>query len=333
MRDEQGTWEGAPDGDDQAPERQETQRADTQTVPSIEEDPPSPSGYTTASEGDKDPDMATGKELSSFGLMGEGPEQEVWYSYDGVFSAEEGNELCFVMAEELIGDSLHFVSAEDVLDETPPPTPGTFEAGIRRRFPRLFAEPTGVPPARASDMRLRLEPGVEPPAAHPYRLAPPQQKELNRQMAELHGKDWIRESRSPFAAPILFVKKGDGSLWLCVNYRRLNKVTVKDRFPMSHMEDLLARFHGATIFTKLDLKSGYHQQRLALEDRAKTAFVTPEGLYEWTVVPFRLANAPSAFMRVMSTLLQPHKAHAIVYMDDILIFSHGSEEDHLTTVT
>jgi hypothetical protein len=143
---------------------------------------------------------------------------------------------------------------------------------------------------------------------------------------------WITDSHSPFAAPMIFVKKADGSLRLCVDFGPLNADTLKDRYPLPHMEDLLNEVHGSSHFTKLDLKSGYHQMRLQKEDREKTAFTTKYGLFEWTVVPFGLANAPSAVMRMMNKLLAKHRAYCVVYLDEIVILTSGGMDEHRAKV-
>jgi hypothetical protein len=128
-------------------------------------------------------------------------------------------------------------------------------------------------------------------------------------------------SESPFGAPVLFVPKKDGGLQICIDYRGLNKITKKDRYPLPLIEDLVDQLKGATIFTKLDLTSGYHQMKINDRDTNKTAFVTKYGLYEWKVVPFGLANAPSTFIRMMDSILRKHKKYCVIYLDDILIFS------------
>jgi hypothetical protein len=131
-------------------------------------------------------------------------------------------------------------------------------------------------------------------------VTPLEDEEMQRQLRGLADGGWITDSHSPFAAPIIFVKKADGSLRLCVDFRPLNRDTLKDRYPLPHMGDLLNEVHGSSHFTKLDLKLGYHQMHFRKEDREKTAFTTKYGLFEWTVVPFGLANAPSAFLRTMN---------------------------------
>ena len=150
----------------------------------------------------------------------------------------------------------------------------------------------------------------------------------------LHSKRLIRKSNSPYAAPVTFVPQGfdeDGKpkIRMCIDYRALNKITVKDRFPLPHPEDLIAKLHGMRRFTKLDFWSGFHQHRCHPDTIEKTAFIGPDALYEWLVMPFGAANAPSEFMRLMADLLIEHtdKGYCIVFIDDILIYSRN-DEDH-----
>ena len=207
------------------------------------------------------------------------------------------------------------------------------EAEMRKRFPKIFEPPTGVPPRRPFDLKIELKPGAKAPHFNPYRVTPLEDAEMRRQLETLQDDGWIQDSSSPFAAPILFVRKsGSDKLRLCVDYRALNSITQRDRYPLPHMDDLLNDVHGSSFFTKLDLKAGYHQMRLREGDREKTAFITKYGLYEWTVVPFGLANAPSAFMRTMSKLLQRHRKYCVVYLDDILIHTKGTEATHIDKV-
>ena len=205
---------------------------------------------------------------------------------------------------------------------------------IRVRFGELFEKPTGVPPPAKDDFRIITDPLANPPYRQPYRQSLAERDEMERQIRNLLDHGWITESHSRFAAPIIFVKKSDGSLRMCVDYRALNKITAKDRYPLPYIDDMLDRLHGSRWFTKLDLASGYHQLRIHEDDQHKTAFVTPDGLYEWKVIPFGLANAPAVFMRKMNKILKPHCKYAVVYIDDILIFSstQQSHRDHVEAV-
>jgi len=150
---------------------------------------------------------------------------------------------------------------------------------------------------------------------------PAEREEYEKQIKKLLAYGWITDSHSRYAAPVIFVKKPNGTLRRCVDYRGLNKITVKDRYPLPYIDDLLDKLHVGRIFTKLELASGYHQVQIHPDDCYKMAFIAPEGFYEYKVIPFGLANAPAAFMRLMHQILRPHQRYAIVYQDDVLIFS------------
>ena len=180
------------------------------------------------------------------------------------------------------------------------------EVPIVREFPDVFPEELpGVPPERQVEFHIDLIPGAAPIAKAPYRLAPPEMQELSSQLQELLGKGFIRPSSSPWGAPILFVKKKDGSHRMCIDYRELNKLTVKNRYPLPRIDDLFDQLQGASWFSKIDLRSGYHQMRVREEDIQKTAFRTRYGHYEFVVMPFGLTNAPAAFMDLMNRVCRP----------------------------
>nr|XP_043612945.1 uncharacterized protein LOC122584929 [Erigeron canadensis] len=199
---------------------------------------------------------------------------------------------------------------------------------IVRDFPQVFPEDlTGLPPVRQVEFRIDLIPGATPVAKAPYRLAPTEMQELSNQLQELQEKGFIRPSHSPWGAPVLFVKKKDGSFRMCIDYRELNKLTVKNRYPLPRIDDLFDQLQGAKFFSKIDLRSGYHQLRVNEADIPKTAFRTRYGHFEFLVMPFGLTNAPAVFMDLMNRVCKPYlDKFVIVFIDDILIYSKSKEE-------
>ncbi|GJU01092.1 putative reverse transcriptase domain-containing protein [Tanacetum coccineum] len=177
--------------------------------------------------------------------------------------------------------------------------------------------------------------GAAPVARAPYRLAPSEMQELSDQLQELADRGFIRPSTSPWGAPVLFVKKKDGSFRMCIDYRELNKLTVKNRYPLPRIDDLFDQLQGSSVYSKIDLRSGYHQLRVRDEDIPKTAFRTRYGHYEFQVMPFGLTNAPAVFMDLMNRVCKPYlDKFVIVFIDDILIYSRNKEEhaDHLRII-
>ncbi|GJZ74904.1 putative reverse transcriptase domain-containing protein, partial [Tanacetum coccineum] len=174
---------------------------------------------------------------------------------------------------------------------------------------------------------IDLVPGAAPVARAPYRLAPSEMEELSTQLQELSDMGFIRPSSSPWGAPVLFVKKKDGSFRMCIDYRELNKLTVKNRYPLPRINDLFDQLQGSSVYSKIDLRSGYHQLRVRDEDIPKTAFRTRYGHYEFQVMPFGLTNAPAVFMDLMNRVCIPYlDKFVIVFIDDILIYSKTKEE-------
>ncbi|GJX94537.1 putative reverse transcriptase domain-containing protein, partial [Tanacetum coccineum] len=193
----------------------------------------------------------------------------------------------------------------------------------------------GLPPARPVEFQIDLIPGAAPVARAPYRLAPSEMKELSEQLQELSDKGFIRPSSSPWGAPVLFVKKKDGSFRMCIDYRELNKLTVKNRYPLPRIDDLFDQLQGSSIYSKIDLRSGYHQLRVREQDIPKTAFRTRYGHYEFQVMPFGLTNAPAVFMDLMNRVCKPYlDKFVIVFIDDILIYSKDEREheEHLKAI-
>ncbi|GJT16738.1 putative reverse transcriptase domain-containing protein [Tanacetum coccineum] len=163
----------------------------------------------------------------------------------------------------------------------------------------------------------------------PYRLAPSEMEELSGQLKELQDKGFIRPSSSPWGVPVLFVRKNDGSFRMCIDYREMNKLTVKNRYPLPRIDDLFDQLQGSQFFLKIDLRSGYHQLRVHKDDIPKTAFRTRYGHFEFTVMPFGLTNAPTIFMDLMNRVCRPYlDKFVIVFIDDILIYSK-TQEDHV----
>ncbi|KAJ0788379.1 putative nucleotidyltransferase, Ribonuclease H [Helianthus annuus] len=214
--------------------------------------------------------------------------------------------------------------------------PSISDVPVVRDFPDVFPEDLpGPPPARSVDFRIDLVPGATPVAKSPYRLAPSEMQELSSQLQELLNKGFIRPSTSPWGAPVLFVKKKDGSFRMCIDYRELNKLTIKNRYPLPRIDDLFDQLQGATCFSKIDLRSGYHQLRVLEEDVPKTAFRTRYGHYEFVVMPFGLTNAPAVFMDLMNRVCKAYlDRFVIVFIDDILIYSktQAEHEQHLRLI-
>jgi hypothetical protein len=170
--------------------------------------------------------------------------------------------------------------------------------------------------------------GVAPPAKAPYRMNHEELKELKVQLEELLAKGYIKPSKSPYGAPVLFVHKKDGTLRMCVDYRSLNKATVKNRYPLPRIDDLFDCLSGAKVFSKIDLRSGYYQIRIAEGDKEKTVCCTRYGSYEFLVMPFGLTNAPATFCTLMNDIFREWlDDFVVIYIDDILIYS-GSLEEH-----
>ena len=190
-------------------------------------------------------------------------------------------------------------------------------------FPDVFPEElSGLPPHREIELAIDVVLGATPVSITPYKMAPLELKELKLQLQELLEKGFIRPSVSPWGAPVLFVKKKDGTLRLCIDYRQLNKLTVKNKYPLPRINNLFDQLKGASIFSKIDLRSGYHQLKIKDVDVHKTMFRTRYGHYEFLVMSFGLTNAPAAFMDLMNRVFPPYvDQFVIVFIDDILVYS------------
>eukprot|EP00253_Pinus_taeda_P017239 PITA_17239 len=207
---------------------------------------------------------------------------------------------------------------------------------VVQEFADVFPEEIpGLPPRRDLDFTIELIPGAAPVSRAPYRMSVPELTELKMQLQELLEKKYIRPSVSPWGAPVLFVRKKDGTLRMCIDYRQLNKLTVKNKYPLPRIDELFDQVKGATIFSKIDLRSGYHQIRIKDEDIAKTAFRTRYGHYEFVVLPFGLTNAPATFMCLMNSVFHQYlDKFVLIFIDDILIYSRNRKEheEHLRIV-
>ncbi|KAK1619957.1 hypothetical protein QYE76_025474 [Lolium multiflorum] len=196
-------------------------------------------------------------------------------------------------------------------------------------FPK---ELPGMPPDREIEFTIDLIPGTAPIAKAPYKMGPKELKELKEQLDDLEQKGFIQESVSPWGSPMIFVDKRDGGRRMCGDYRNLNNVTIKNKYPLPRIQDLFDQVRGAGVFSKIDLRSGYHQIKIKKEDVPKTAFVSRYGHHEYLVVPFGLTNAPAIFMNLMNKIFMPYlDKFVIVFIDDILIYSKDKAEhaEHL----
>ncbi|KAJ9521462.1 hypothetical protein QJQ45_008876 [Haematococcus lacustris] len=199
----------------------------------------------------------------------------------------------------------------------------------------VFKPLTDTPPERPVGHTIPLVPDARPPVTPMYRLSKPEQEELKRQIQDYLAKGMIEPSSSPYAAPILFVQKKSGELRMCIDYRQLNKLTLRDQYPLPRIDDLFDRLSGCSVFSSLDLQAGYHQIRITPEDVPKTAFRTPEGHFQFKVLSFGLTNAPATFQRVMNDAFASVLGKcALVYLDDILVMSKSLPEhmQHLRLV-
>jgi len=205
---------------------------------------------------------------------------------------------------------------------------GVAEISVVCEYPDVFSEELpGMPPDRDIEFVIELQPGTAPISRRPYRMTPSELAELKIQLQELQDKGFIRPSTSPWGCPALFVKKKDHGSRLCVDYRTLNAVTIKNKYHLPRIDLLFDQLVGAKVFSKIDLRSGYHQIKIRPSDIPKTTFSTRYGLYEYLVMSFGLTNASAYFMYLMNSVFMPElDKFVVVFIDDILIYSKTEEE-------
>jgi hypothetical protein len=194
-------------------------------------------------------------------------------------------------------------------------------------YPDVFPEELpGMPLDHEIEFVIDLVPSTAPIFKRPYRMVANQLAELKEQLQELLDNGYIRPSALPWGAPVIFVLKKDGTQRMCVDFRSLNEVTTKNKYPLPRIDDLFDQQKGACVFSKIDLKSGYHQLKIRASDIPKTAFITRYGLYEYTIMSFGLTNAPAYFMYLMNKVFMEYLyKYVVLFIDDILIFSKNEE--------
>jgi hypothetical protein len=185
----------------------------------------------------------------------------------------------------------------------------------------------GMPPERKVEFAIELIPGIAPISKRAYRVSEPELVELKKQIDELLEKGYIRPTTWPWAAPVLFVEKKDGTKRMCIDYKALNEVAIKNKYPLPRIEDLFDQLRGASVFAKIDLRSGYHQLRIRPSDIPKTTFITKCGLYEYIVMSFGLTNAPTFFMYLMNSVFMDYLDKFIVVFSMIFSYIPGTRKN------
>jgi hypothetical protein len=240
----------------------------------------------------------------------------------------EGKEMEFVVEPMVITKGVANHAKVNQLDASQ----GS-EVPVVNEFPDVFPEELpGMAPDRNIEFVIELKPDTTPIYKTPYRMATPELAELKEHIKELLEKGFIRPNSSPWGAPMIFVLKKDGTQRLCVDYRVLNEVTVKNKYPLPRIDNLFDQLRGACVFSKIDLRSKYHQPKIRECDIPKTAFVSRYGLYEYMVMSFGLTNALSYFMYLMNKVFMEYlDKFVVVFINDILVYSRSGEEheEHL----
>ena len=207
---------------------------------------------------------------------------------------------------------------------------------VLKEFPDVFpGELPGIPPKKEVDLSIEVVHGTTPISRAPYLMAPTELKELKTRLQNLLDKGFIRPSVSPWGVPVLFIKNKEDTLRMCIVYRKINTVTVKNKYSLPRIEDIFYQLKGASIFSKIDLQSGYYQLWVKDVDVSKTTFRTRYGHYEFLVMSFGLTNAPATFMDLMNRVFQPYlDQFVVVFIDDILVYSKDAQEheQHLRIV-
>jgi hypothetical protein len=254
-------------------------------------------------------------------------------SYDIQCSAISASELAGLCRQ---GSAAHLIQvyALDGEIQTTELTPPEVQA-ILDQFPEVFATPTGLPPTRACDHRIPLIPGAQPVNLGAYRHKPELKSEIKCQVEELLESGVIQRSTNHFSSPAILVKNKDGTWRLCVDYRALNSMTVVSKYPVPIIDELLDELAGASWFSKMDLRAGYHQIRLVPGEEYKTALQTHTGHWEYKVMPFGLIGAPATFLGAMNKTLKPLLCKCVIaFFDDILVYSKSLPKhmEHLAAV-